>query len=282
MYILFDIGGTKMRVVAADRDKFIGEPVVVSTPKDFNEGLDTLKRIIDNLAEKFAPEDRAITAIVGGIAGPIDKDQTMLVKSPNLSGWVGHDIKNALHNTYRVPVNLENDAAMVGLGETHFGPGRGKAIVVYLTISTGVGGARFVDGKIDRSAMGFEPGHQIIDPDNSLCPTCEGNDLEAYVSGTSIEKRFRVKPYEIHDPAVWDELAKYLAYGINNTIVYWSPDIVIVGGSMMREVGIPLDAVRKYLAEILKIYPNIPPIEKAELGDFGGLYGALAFARMHY
>lgn len=282
MYILFDIGGTKMRVVAADREKFLGEPVVVSTPKEFNEGFDTLKRIIDNIAEKFAPEDRAITAIVGGIAGPIDKDQTMLVNSPNLSGWVGHDIKNALHDIYNVPVNLENDAAMVGLGETHFGAGRGKSIVVYLTISTGVGGARFVDGKIDRSAIGFEPGHQIIDPDNSLCPTCEGNDLEAYVSGTSIEKRFGVKPYEIHDPAVWDELAKYLAYGLNNTIVYWSPDIVVVGGSMMREVGIPLDAVRKYLAEILKIYPNIPPIEKAELGDFGGLYGALALARMHY
>ncbi|MFA5997056.1 MAG: ROK family protein [Candidatus Paceibacterota bacterium] len=282
MYILFDIGGTKMRVVAADHEKFLGEPVVVSTPKDFDEGFGTLTRIIDNLAEKFAPEDRAVTAIVGGIAGPIDADQTMLVNSPNLGGWVGHDIKNALHNIYKVPVNLENDSAMVGLGETHFGAGRGKSIVVYLTISTGVGGARFVDGKIDRSAMGFEPGHQIIDPDNTLCPTCEGNDLEAYVSGRSIEKRFGVKPYEIHDPAVWDELAKYLAYGINNTIVYWSPDIVVVGGSMMREVGIPLDAVRKYLAEILKIYPNIPPIEKAELGDFGGLYGALALARMHY
>lgn len=271
-----------MRVVAADREKFLGEPVVVSTPKDFNEGFETLKRIIDNLAEKLAAEDRAVTAIVGGIAGPIDNDQTMLVRSPNLSGWVGHDIKNSLHQAYKVPINLENDAALVGLGEAHFGAGRGKSIVAYITVSTGVGGARIIDGKIDRSSLGFEPGHQVIDPDNSLCPTCEGNDLEAYISGTSIEKRFGVKPYEIHDEAVWDELAKFLAYGLNNTIVHWSPDIVVVGGSMMREVGIPIEGVRKHLAETLKIFPTMPLIEKAELGDFGGLYGSLAFARMHY
>ncbi|MBI5400505.1 MAG: ROK family protein [Candidatus Yonathbacteria bacterium] len=282
MFILFDIGGTKMRVVAADYEKLLGEPVVVSTPKDFNEGIDTLKRIIDNIAQGLAVENRAVTAIVGGVAGPLDGDKTMLVRSPNLSGWVGHDIKNALHNTYKVPVNLENDSALVGLGEAHFGAGRGKAIVVYLTVSTGVGGARIVDGKIDRASLGFEPGHQIIDPDNTLCPRCEGNDLEAYVSGTSIEKRFGVKPYEIHDDAVWDELAKFLAYGLNNTIVHWSPDIVVIGGSMMKEVGIPVPAIRKHLAEIMKIFPNIPPIEKAELGDFGGLYGSLAYARMHY
>jgi len=282
MYILFDIGGTKMRVVAADREKFLGEPVVVETPKDFNDGLDTLKRIVDNLSQGLNSDGRAVTAIVGGIAGPLDTNRTMLVNSPNLGDWVGHDIKDALHTAYKVPVELENDAALVGLGEAHFGAGRGKSIIAYLTVSTGVGGARIVDGKIDRSALGFEPGHQIIDPDNSLCPTCDGNDLEAYVSGTAIEKRFGVKPYEIHDDAVWDELAKFLAYGLNNTIVYWSPDIVVLGGSMMKEVGIPVPAVRKHLAEILKIFPNPPAIEKAELGDFGGLYGALAYARMHY
>lgn len=282
MFILFDIGGTKMRVVAADREKFLGDPVVVSTPKDFNEGLDTLKRIIDNLAQEHKAEDRAITAIVGGIAGPLNPERTSLVRSPNLGGWVGHDIKNALHVAYKVPVEIENDAALVGLGEAHFGSGRGKSVVAYLTVSTGVGGARIVDGKIDRASFGFEPGHQVIDPDNTLCPTCEGNDLEAYVSGTSIEKRFGVKPHEIHDDAVWDELAKFLAYGLNNTIVHWSPDIVVIGGSMMKEVGIPIPAVRKHLAQILKIFPEGPLIEKAQLGDFGGLYGSLAYARTHY
>lgn len=266
-----------MRVVAADSEKFIVAPVVVNTPHDFSEGIETLKRIIVNIANG-AP----IQAIVGGIAGPLNKEKTMLAKSPNLSGWVEHDIKTALMEAFKVPVVLENDAAMVGLGEAHFGAGRGKGIVAYITISTGVGGARIVHGEIDQSAQGFEPGHQIIDPDNTLCPTCEGNDLEAYISGTAIEKRYGKKPFEIHDDAIWNQLAKFLAYGLNNVIVYWSPDIIVLGGSMMKEVGIPVPAVREHLTSILKIFPNMPVIEKATLADFGGLYGALAYARKYY
>lgn len=277
MYILFDIGGTKMRVVSADRKKFLAEPVVVNTPKDFGEGIETLKNIIKNLTG-----DVPIEAIVGGVAGPLDQGKTMLVKSPNLSGWIGHDLKKALADAYNVPVSIENDAALVGLGEANYGAGRGNSVVVYLTISTGVGGVRIVNGNIDESAHGFEPGHQIIDPDNTLCPQCEGNDLEAYVSGTAAEKRFGKKPYEIHDDAIWDELAKFLAYGLNNTIMHWSPDIIVLGGSMMKEVGIPVPAVKKHLAEIFKIFPQVPEIKKAELADFGGLYGALYFARTHY
>lgn len=275
MYILFDIGGTKMRVVAANKEKFIGEPVVVATPRDFGDGIETLKRIIGNMTG----EEASLEIIVGGIAGPLNVEKTMLVKSPNLGGWVLHDIKNILKDAYKVPVVLENDAALVGLGEAHFGAGRGKPIVAYITVSTGVGGARIVNGEIDQSAQGFEPGHQIIDPDNTLCPSCEGNDLEAYVSGFAVEKRFGKKPHEIHDDAIWDELAQFLAYGVNNTIVHWSPDIVVLGGSMMKEVGISVPAVRAHLGHILKIFPQAPLIEKATLGDFGGLYGALAYAR---
>lgn len=277
MFILFDIGGTNMRVVFANKEKFISEPAIASTPKDFNEGIETLKNIIDNLAK-----GAEIEAIIGGIAGPVNKEKTMLVNSPNLPGWVGHNIKEALSSIYNVPVFLENDSALVGLGEAHFGAGKGYSIVAYLTISTGVGGARIVDGDIDRNSTGFEPGHQIIDPDNTLCPSCEGNDLESYVSGTSLEKRQGKKPFDIHDPEVWDEMAKFLAYGLHNTTVHWSPDIIVLGGSMMKEVGISVDGVKKHLKEIMKIFPNIPEIKKAELKDFGGLYGSLAYLRKHY
>lgn len=277
MYILFDIGGTKMRVVSADRKKFLGEPVVVSTPKDFNEGMDTLNNIISKLSNG-AP----IEAIVGGIAGPLNQDKSGLVESVNLSGWKGRNIKDVLTEVFHAPVSIENDSALVGLGEANYGAGRDKSIVAYITISTGVGGVRIVDGNIDKNAQGFEPGHQIIDPDNSLCPSCEGNDLESYISGTAVEKRFGKKPFEIYDDAIWDELAKFLAYGLNNTIMHWSPDIIILGGSMMKEVGIPIPAVQKHLTDIMKIFPHIPEIKKADLGDFGGLYGALSYARTHY
>lgn len=277
MYILFDIGGTKTRVVSADRKKFLAEPVVVATPKSFRDGIETLKNIIGNLTG-----GEPIEAIVGGIAGVLNPERSGLARSPNLGEWVGGDIKKALMEVFNVPVSIENDSALVGLGEATYGAGRDDSIVVYLTVSTGVGGVRIVNGVIDENALGFEPGHQIIDPDNTLCPSCEGNDLEAYVSGAAIEKRYGKKPYEIHDEAIWDEVAKYLAYGLANTIVHWSPDVVVLGGSMMKEVGIPIPAVKKHLTETLKIFPTIPEIKKAELGDFGGLYGALSFARLRY
>lgn len=277
MYILFDIGGTKMRVVAADKEKFIGEPVVVATPQDVKEGVENLKRIIGNIAH-----ETPIQAVVGGIAGSINREKTMLERSPNLSGWVGYDIKSVLADAFKAPVMIENDAALVGLGEAHFGAGRGKTIVAYITVSTGVGGARIVHGLIDESSQGFEPGNQIIDADNALCPECEANTLESYISGTAVEKRFGKKAYEIHDDAVWDKLAKFLAYGLHNTIVHWSPDVVVIGGSMVKDVGIPLPLVRAHMANISNVFSVVPPIEKATLDDFGGLYGAMVYARGHY
>ena len=272
-YLLFDIGGTKTRLAVSSDRKSFGEPKIVPTPKNFNEAIALFQKVASELrgSEK-------ITAAAGGIAGPLDKEKAKLVNSPNLPDWVQKALKEELQKAIDAPVYLENDAAIVALGEAIYGAGRGEEIVAYITVSTGVGGARIVDGRIDKNAMGFEPGHQIIDPAGALCPICnKPGHLEGYVSGTALEKRYKTKPHEITDPKVWDEIAKWLAYGLNNVIVHWSPDIVVLGGSMIvRDPGIPIDRVRFYLKENLRIFPEPPPIEKATLSDLGGLYGALA------
>lgn len=271
MYILFDIGGTKIRVAAKDDTDSFSVPRIEPTPQNFEEGM----AIIVQHASALAGGE-PIEGVVGGVAGTIDSINGTVLNKRHLPGWEGKPLQKHLSEALGAPVVIENDAAMVGLGEAVYGAGRGFSIVAYLTISTGVGGARIVDGAIDENARGFEPGRMIIDPDNTLCPECPGNELEDYVSGTAVEKRFGKKPYEITDPAVWDELAKFLAYGINTTIAYWSPDIVVLGGSMMRDVGIHIEDVEKHLKNIFKITTTFPPIRKAELGDVGGLYGALA------
>ena len=74
-------------------------------------------------------------------------------------------------------------------------------------------------------------------------------------------------------------MARVLAYGLNNTIVYWSPDIVVIGGSMMKKIGIPIDRVRAHLSGILHIYEELPQVAHSTLGDIGGLYGALALIK---
>lgn len=272
MFILFDIGGTKTRIAFSPDGAVVGEPKVFFTPQEFDKGIDQFRKAAQELSA-----GQEIRAAAGGVAGPLDREKTRLVRSPHVSGWIGKPLKEELQRILGAPVYLENDAAMAGLGEAAYGEGKGKRIVVYVTVSTGVGGARIVDGEIDTSAMGFEPGHQIIDADGTLCPECKSvpGYLERYVSGSAIERRYGKKADEIDDPKVWDEVARFLAYGLNNSIVHWSPDVVILGGSVMQKI--PLGKVREYLTDLLKIFPEPPLVRKAVLGDFVGLYGALQF-----
>lgn len=271
MYILFDIGGTKMRIGVSKDGKAIGSIKVVETPKNFNEGILRFKEAANELSGGVR-----IKAVAGGIAGLLDKDKTKLVNSPNIPGWIGRPLKKSLEKAMGASISLENDADLAGLGEAVFGAGRSKEIVVYLTISTGVGGTRIVNGKIDKFVMGFEPGQQLL-----CCyqDDIEYKTLEDCISGTAFEKRYKKPPYEILDKKIWDEAAKILATGLNNTIVHWSPDIIVLGGSMMKKIGIPIDRVQLHLKKILKIFPKHPVIKKAKLGDAVGLYGALAFLK---
>jgi len=89
--------------------------------------------------------------------------------------------------------------------------------------------------------------------------------------------------YEVEDESLWnEELPRWLAYGLTNTILHWSPNAVVLGGSMIvGDPAISVDAVRKNIEECLTIFPELPTIKKAELEDFGGLYGALAFINQH-
>ena len=256
MFILFDIGGTKMRIVASKNGRVFGKPIILSTPKKYKDGI----RVLKNSVKSFAGKEK-IKAISGGVP----------FRSPILPDWVGNSLKKDLEKEFFVPVYIENDSALVGLGEAVYGAGKREKIVAYITVSTGVGGVRIVDGCIDRKAIGFEIGKQIIDAPKTL---------EQIISGSAIQKRFRKKPYEVRDKKVWDELAKWLAYGLNNIIIHWSPDVVVVGGPMV--VGnpkIPLQKAIKHLKKIFTAFPKIPKIKEAKLKDFGGLYGAMEFLK---
>ena len=278
MFLLFDIGGTKMRLAVSRDDKNFNDPKIIETPQDFNAGMSLFQKIALDLSG-----GEKIKAVAGGIAGPLDRGKTKLINSPNLPRWVGKPLKETLQKTLKTPVHLENDAAVIGLGEAVNGAGKGEEIVAYITVSTGIGGARIVDGKIDRNIFGFEPGHQIIDPTGTLCPICNlAGHLEGRVSGAALEARFKKKPHEITDSQVWEEAAMWLAYGLNNTVVHWSPSVVILGGSMItKNPRISIERVSHHLKKTLTIFPDRPRLAKAELGDIGGLYGALEILKQN-
>ena len=279
MFIGFDIGGTKTRIAASrDCKEFVGEPKIIETPKDFTEGMKQFAEIVKELCQ-----GESVEMAGGGIAGPIDKERGCLLNSPNIPLWIGEPLRDELSKALNAPVHIENDTAIVGMGEAHFGAGRGEEIGVYVTVSTGVGGVRIVDGSIDKNAYGFEIGHQIVDPTKTLCKNCEGPELEHLISGTATEHRFGVKAYEVKDENLWnEELPHWLALGLTNTILHWSPHVVVLGGSMIvGEPSINIEKTEEHLQEHLTIFPKLPKIKKAELEDLGGVYGALAFLDQH-
>lgn len=273
MYIVFDIGGTKMRLATSKDGSTLDTPHIVPTPKKFDRGIEVFTKVAKQLSR-----GTTITALCGSIASPLDENKTLPLHPPNLPQWTKKPLKEKLEKSLNAPVFLENDATLAGLGEAVHGAGREYAIVAYLTIGTGVGGVRIVNGEIDESSLGSEPGHQIIDITSKRMCTCGGfGHLEALVGGASIEKFYHKKPEHIDDPKFWDEIARILAYGLHDTIVHWSSEIVVLGGSLMNKI--PLDSVRNYLNGIMKIFHEIPKIKKGTFGDLAGLYGALTYLR---
>lgn len=274
--LLFDVGGTKTRVTVTDDSEFTVDKF--PTP-------DTPDLFIAKLTEIIAalPDDEKPTGIVGGIRGRLNEDHTALHSDEILKKWIDFPLYEQLHKTFGVAVVLENDTAAAGLGEAVYGAGKDFDYVVYHTISTGVGGVKLEHGTIDESSLGFEPGHQILDIDRTVLGEDITPTLENLVSGSAVEGRMGVKPYEIdQNDTLWDTLAMYLGQGLRNSILYWSPEIIVLGGSMIiGDPKIQIEDIRKHTVTALDGFTEAPYITTATLGDDAGVYGALALAKQH-
>ncbi len=273
MFYVFDIGGTKMRLAYSFDGENIQETKFFSTPQDFNNALE----IIKNFYVESAKTGNGNSKVVCGLPGVFDRGKTFLAKAPNLPYWVGIQIKNELEKVTEAEVFLENDAALGGLGEATFGEGKGSSIVAFITIGTGVGGVRIVNGKIDKSVFGFEPGHQIINAD--VVVGGKMVDLEGVVSGIGILTRYGKKAEDIKDIDTWAEIEKFLSIGLTNTILHWSPDVVILGGGLIQNDFISIERIQIEVSKLLTVFPKIPEIRKGILGDEAGLRGGLVYLK---
>lgn len=274
MRFAIDIGGTRTRIAGSDDGESFGAPIKFDTPKTFDAGMAAIVEGVKSVAN-----GATVDAVCVGAPGTLTPDGKALFVAPNLGGWAKEPIVEHLAQALATKVMLQNDSALVALGEAHKGAGRGHGIVAYLTVSTGVGGARIVDGKIDRNRYGFEPGHQVIDMDGTVAPVL-GIEAEDLVSGTATEIRFGKVAYKVDDPVVWEEMARWVAYLLNNTIVHWSPDVVVMGGSMIiGDPAIPLARIEKHVREVLTVYPELPEIKRAELSDMGGIHGGFQYLK---
>ncbi len=271
MKITFDIGGTNTRVASFDNGNHFLTKLKFPTPQQYEEGIDVIGKAVEELRK-----NEKVDAVAIAIAGALDKLGGRILTSPNLKDWEKKPLVYDMTQTVGASrVILENDAAAAAIGEARMGSGKGKHIVAFLTLSTGVGGARVINGSLDVSAMGFEPGSLIVNMDETM-PI--GNfvfgSLESYVSGTGFRQRFWMAPETCEDPSVWQQYARWLAVGLANIVDLWSPNIIVLGGGMVHRSSFFLEQTRKLLAERIP-FPQPPPIVIGALGDEAGLWGGI-------
>ncbi|HRY31068.1 MAG TPA: ROK family protein [Candidatus Paceibacterota bacterium] len=265
MYIACDIGGTQFRVAKSEDLVEFDEPIIEETPTNPKEGLKLIATTIRNLVKK-----EKVEAIIFGIAGIINPTHEFLLKSNHLKAWERVPIKEFFEKEFGAKVFIENDSAMVGLGEALAGAGKGFDSVVYITVSTGIGGAKIVRGKFEKNKFGFEPGYQILNNET-------GENWEDLASGTAVEKKYKKHPKEVAKTAHWQKIERNVAIGIHNSILHWSPDVVVVGGSMAKDLN--ADRLKEEISKLMKIHPEIPEIRLATLGSIGGIFGGFAYLK---
>lgn len=272
VYAVFDIGGTHIRFGVAKQLDNLDTTLTLHTPHQFDEGIQLLYDTFAQLSK-----GQQITAIAGGIAVTLSEEKDRMLGSPNLPGWAGQPLAEKLKEKFHCPILLENDAALGGLGETLYGAGKGQDIVMYLTVGTGVGGSQIVDGKIAPNVHGFEPGHQVIGTQGEEDACGALDHLEAYIGGKYIKLKTGKAPEDIDDPVFWDKITRYLAIGLHNSILHWSPRIVVLSGSVGQHIS--LEKLTEKLHQQLVIFSQKPRLVRGALGGENGLYGALALLK---
>jgi glucokinase len=270
MFLSIDIGGSFTRIAISKDGKSIEKKLKYETPKKYDDGIDLLIEKIEELTESKAPKAITIAA-----ASPIDYEKGTMLKPPNLPNYKGHSIRKELELRLRTKVYLENDGAIGALGEAS--KRKRSKILGYITLSTGIGGARIVAEKIDYHAQPFEPGHQILDPNGRFWPGCgQKGCFEALCSGTAFALTYGVKPEFCEDDRIWEEHAEITSQGLANVITLWTPDILVIGGSLVKagpKFTKPLIAKTK---EKITLY-KCPKIEISKMEDENVLLGGLIY-----
>lgn len=191
-----DIGGTKVVLAVGDRE---GEPVAVRrlpTPLSgvWRDDLDAIAAEARSLLGSTEAAPHADLTQVGvSLPGPVDPLEGVLINPPNLPGWRDVPVAAHLAEALGTATRIENDANAAALAEARFGAGQGIADLVYLTMSTGVGGGVIAGRRLVRGAFGAagEPGHLPIVPEGRACACGLRGCLEAYVGGNAWRDHLR-------------------------------------------------------------------------------------------
>lgn len=311
-----DLGGTKILGVLADENGKIAAHV--RYPTEAAEGLEAVVDRIAATIKELSP-DGGLDALGLGIPGPLDPVKGMVYDPPNLPGWTDVPLRDMIRERIgapaELPIVLVNDANAAALGEFHFGAGaqyRGSGPIkhlVYLTISTGVGGGVIADGKLllGQTGMAAELGHIVIDLYGPRCPCGNRGCLEALASGTALAREgsmavkarrttsmsaavngdseqvtaeIVVKAAQDGDHeacALMEREGLLVGVGVTSCIHSFNPQLVVLGGGVANAGALLFDPVRATVADrVMLAYHDTYEIVRAALGGNSGALGAVA------
>ncbi len=268
MFLAIDVGGTKTLVSEINNDGKIVASNKTKTPDSYDDFLVE----VANAVKKLPSDSFEKTCMA--LPGKIDRKNGVGLSFGNLS-WENIPAQADLERILHCPVLLENDANLAGLGEAQFLPEEYNK-VLYITVSTGIGSAFIVEGRLNPSTIDAELGQTLVEHQGHL------ERWEKFASGSAIVEHFGKRASEIEDQQTWYKIAHNLAGGFLTAIATYTPDIIIVGGG----VGTHLDKFKDKLVEILTIYENpllaIPPIEKAKHPEEAVIYGCYQLIQQSY
>jgi len=313
LVVAVDLGGTQIRA-AALRGKTLYTRVGLLTGENPTPER-VIPRVYDAIQEtldKTAASGEQIAGIGIAAPGPLNHKTGVIYNPPNLPAWQGVPLRDMVAQRFGLPVFVENDAHAAGLGEYLFGAGRGCGDMVYLTISTGIGGGIISGGKIMEGTSGTagELGHMTIDWRGERCNCGNVGCLEVIASGTAIARQANAalaagrgadllaflraqqgQPGELQATArvvgvaaaagvataqaIIQHAAEALGVGLVNIIHSFNPEVIVLGGGVTQIGPLLLQpALRLVRERTMRVPREAVRITLAELGANVGLIGA--------
>ncbi len=310
--LAFDLGGTKFAFgVVAENGEVMGSDKIETLAKQGPEqAIQRVNSAAQALLKKLNIKPGELIGIGIASPGPLDIAKGCVDGSPNLPGWTGYSIEKGLSNFFNLPARIDNDANAAALGEYKFGAGKNKKNMVYITVSTGIGGGVIVDGRLMRGANGnaAELGHLTLNIAGPACPCGANGCFEMYASGTAIARRTReaiqagaqsqilnlagsleeitthhilaaLQNEDVLAKKIWNETTEYLGRGLAVVINTFNPELIVVGGGVTAAGDVLFKPVReKALHYAFPRLAAVCSIVPAGLGSNVGVVGAAACA----
>ncbi len=302
--ISIDIGGTQLRVAVYPKNST--KPINIRRAPSRGREAGVFERLT-SLIDSVWP-DEPVDIICAAVPGPINPFNGIIIETPNIPAWKRYPLAELLSKKYNVPAYIGNDANLAVMGEWLYGAGKGHHDIVYLTISTGIGGGVISGDKLVEGFRGMatELGHITVLPDGPVCSCGVRGHLEAVASGPALANYFKeqitagrksslgpgvLSARQISEAAQkGDELAieafihagEFIGQATADYLHIFNPSLVIFGGGVSFSGNILLDPVKDSIRRHVMdpSYLDDLEITTAKLGDDAGLLGSLALAHV--